>query len=214
MNNKLMSFATITTLVLAMANAYAAPPSSELKVKGTLVVPVCTVSAGDNGVYDYGKQSATLIKPNADTALTAMTKTWTVTCDAETYLNLTPTDNRADTVSTVATSNFGLGKVNTTGKMGFYTATMGNASVDGTSTNLFVTNNNTISTTNVKPTAAIFNGGRSGWAASGTTQKSGKIFVADITVAPTLASSAVMNGPITDDANLDGSVTLTFAYGL
>ncbi len=214
MNKKIISFATATALALTMANAYAAPPVSELKVKGQLVVPVCTVAAADDGIYDFGKQSATIVKPAGDTPLTAMSKTWTVTCDAETYLNLTPTDNRADSASSVSTTYFGLGKVNTDGKIGYYTATMSKGSVDSVSTNLFMTSTSTIATANVNATAQIYKGGRSGWAATSTTQKSGKVFVADITVAPNLASTAVMNGPITEDTNLDGSLTLSFAYGI
>ncbi len=197
-----------------MANAYAAAPVSDLIVKGKLVVPVCSIAAGDEGIYDFGKQSATVVKPNADTALTPMVKTWTITCDAETYLNLTPTDNRAESASTASNVNFGLGSVNGSGKIGYYTATMSNATVDDTNTNLFITSNGTIGTGAVKTTAQIYKGYRSGWAATASTQKSGKVFVADITVAPTLASSAVMNGPITEDTNLDGSLTLNFAYGI
>lgn len=205
---------TLSSLLLAMATAQAAAPIAELKVKGQLVVPVCTVAAADDGIYDFGKQSATVVKPNADTTLPSMVQTWTISCDAETYLNLTPTDNRADSASTTSTVNFGLGKVNDSGKIGYYTATMSNGMVDTVSTNLFITNNNVIGTGAVKATAQIYTGGRSGWAATGTTQKSGKVFVTDITVTPTLASSATMNGPITEDTNLDGSLTLSFAYGI
>ncbi len=213
-HHKTLSSVAFALMAFSMANAYAAPPVAELKVKGQLVVPVCTVAASDDGVYDFGKQSATLVKPNAYTNLTPMVKTWTVTCDAETYLNLTPTDNRADSTSAVANANFGLGKVNTDGKIGYYTATMSKATVDNTSTSLFSTRNNVIASADVAATTAIATGGRSGWAASSTTQKSGKVFSADITVQPYLASSAIMQGPITDDTNLDGSLTLSFAYGI
>ncbi|WP_257010628.1 hypothetical protein [Burkholderia ubonensis] len=42
----------------------------------------------------------------------------------------------------------------------------------------------------------------------------GEVFTADLVVAPTLAGSATMNGPLTDAVDLDGSATLTFAFGL
>lgn len=201
-----------STLLLTMANAQAANPSAELKVIGELTVPTCTVASTNDGVYDFGKLSATMIKPSATTALTAQTKTWTISCDAETYLNFTPVDNRAASSSSSATTNFGMGTVNGTGKIGYYTAQLKNATVDGTTSSLFTSASATFTPAT---TAAITTGQRSGWATSAAnTQKSGRVFVADITVSPVLASSSTMNGPITDDTKIDGSMTLNFAYGI
>ncbi|MHA7847529.1 DUF1120 domain-containing protein [Serratia sp. D1N4] len=212
MKKHVITATALSTLLLTMANAHADAPTAELKVIGELTVPTCTVAGPDDGIYDFGKLSATMIKPAATTALTPMTKTWTVTCDAETYLNFAPVDNRAASASAVATTNFGMGMVNNTGKIGYYTAQMENATVDGVASSLFTSASATFTPA---ATANITTGQRSGWAtATANTQKSGKIFVADITVSPVLASSATMNGPITDDTNIDGSMTLNFAYGI
>ncbi|AHG18586.1 beta-fimbriae major subunit [Chania multitudinisentens RB-25] len=212
MKKHVIAATTLSTLLLAMANAQAATPTAELKVIGELTVPACTVAAADDGVYDFGRLSATMVKPAATTALTPMTKTWTITCDAETYLNFAPVDNRAASVSTVATTNFGMGMVNGTGKIGYYTAQMANATVDGVASELFTSASSTFTPA---ATADITTGLRSGWATpTANTQKSGKVFVSDIIVSPVLASSATMNGAITDDTNLDGSMTLSFAYGI
>ncbi len=210
MNAKLFSLSTASALLLAMANAYAAPPVAELKVIGTLTVPTCNVASGQDGVYDIGKVSATMVKPTAVTPLTALNKTWTVTCDAETYLNFKPVDNRADTASAGSTTNFGLGMVNETGKIGYYNVTMKNASVDGVDTSVFTSANTAVASA---ASVTVNSANRNGWSVS-TAQKSGKVFVADLEVAPTLASSASMNGSITEDTDIDGSLTLNFAYGI
>ncbi len=213
MNKKtIASLALTSALALLASMAQAAPPTADLQVSGKLVVPVCSVAAADDGVYNIGKQSATVVKPAADTVLGDMTKTWTIACDAETYLNFSVVDNRADTASTVSAINYGLGSVNGTGKIGFYTARIGNAKVDNVDTLLHGTSGTTVTTAGKE--IGIYKTYKTIWVANASTQKSGKVFMADITVTPTLASSAVMNGPITEDTNIDGSMTLTFAYGL
>ncbi|WP_145501865.1 DUF1120 domain-containing protein, partial [Yersinia similis] len=91
----LVKIAILSSLVISISAANAAVPTAELKVVGTVTVPSCTVVSPDAGVYDMGKLSSSLIKPgNAVTALEPINKTWTVNCDANTYLNFTPVDNR------------------------------------------------------------------------------------------------------------------------
>ncbi|MEB7886694.1 DUF1120 domain-containing protein [Serratia fonticola] len=213
MKKHIINTLTLSTLLLAMTQAQAADAlTAELKVVGELTVPTCTVAATDDGVYDIGKQSSTVISATSVKILTAMTKTWTVTCDAETYMNFTPVDNRAASKSSTLATAFGLGNVNGTGKIGFFEVTAKNAQVDSVASSLF-----TSATATFTPVSATYvtNGMRTGWATTtANTQKSGKVFVADIVVTPVLASSATMNGPITDTAKIDGSVTLNFAYGI
>ncbi len=211
MNKKFIAASALfATLTLGANIAHAAPPVAELKVIGTLTVPTCTVASADDGIYDIGKISASMVKPAAITPLTPMNKTWTVTCDAETYLNFKPVDNRADSASVSNTTSFGLGSVNESGKIGYYTVTMKNANVDGTDTSVFSSASATVASA---ATVAVNSANRNGWSV-GTAQKSGKIFVADLEVAPTLASTASMNGAITEDTDIDGSLTLNFAYGI
>ena len=212
MKKSLFTLSTLSALILSAGVAQADALTAELKVVGELVVPTCTVAATDDGIYDIGKQSATLIKPAASTTLAVMSKTWTVTCDAVTYMNFTPVDNRAASKSDATGTSFGLGNVNGTGKIGYFTATASNATVDGVASRLFSSANATFTPA---ATANLTNGQKTGWATTAAnTQYSGKVFVADIAVTPVLASSATMNGPITDNADIDGSVTLTFAYGI
>ncbi len=208
--NLMASFALLPILAVGISTAQAAAPTAELKVTGTLTVPSCTVTSANDGVYEIGKISATMVKPAANTPLETMSKTWTITCDAETYLNFKPVDNRADTASLAAAANFGLGSVNTTGKIGYYTVAMKNATVDGASSSVFSSATSSITSTTA---TNISTANRSGWSA-GTLQKSGKVFTADLDVTPNLASSAMMNGPVTEDSDIDGSLTLNFAYGI
>ena len=212
MKTSVLVLSTLSALILSTSAAHADALTAELKVVGELTIPTCTVAATDEGIYDIGKQSATLIKPAANTILPSMTKTWTVTCDADTYMNFKPVDNRAASKSNPFTTSFGLGNVNETGKIGYFTAMASNATVDGVDSRLF-----TSASASFTPalTVALTSGQRTGWAtASNNVQNSGKVFVADIAVTPVLGSSTTMNGPITDNTDIDGSVTLSFAYGI
>lgn len=186
-------------------------PTSSLNVKGTIGVPGCTVSAPDDGIYDFGRIAASLVKPgNATTALTPITRTWTVTCDAQTYLSFSVVDNRAATASTAAATNFGLGNVNGTGKIGFYTVALQKPTVDGVASFTYASIGTSISGA---ATTLLGSNTRHGWATSNQ-QKEGKTFTADLAVTPTLAGSSAMGGAITDSVPLDGSLTLNFAFGL
>ncbi len=218
MNPIIKALALVISSLGLITVSQAAVPSADLKVKGQLVVPTCLVNAAHDGVYDLGKISATTVKPNANTALPKQSQTWTITCDAETYLNLAHSDNRADSVSTVSNeggANFGLGAVNNGGKIGFYKVLFENGSIDGRPAYFFVSQGPTITSNNHVKSLHLYTGWRLGWAdPSALAQKSGKVFVADVAIFPTLASSQNMKGPITDDTHIDGSLTMTFAYGI
>jgi Protein of unknown function (DUF1120) len=212
MKKQLANIIVLSSLIFGINTASADAPTAELKVIGTLTVPGCTVVAPDDGVYDFGKVSATKVKSGTTyTSLTPVTKTWTVNCDADTFLNFTPVDNRATSASEVAEMYFGLGNVNGTGKIGFYYAVMNNGTVDGVASNVFSSVNTTfpaVTGTN------LTTGMRTGWSSAANTQKAGKVFTADITVNPLLGGTTTMGGPITEDVEIDGSLTMNFAFGI
>jgi type 1 fimbria pilin len=86
--NKFFVKTTLASLMLISASAVMADaPTAELKVAGKVAVPGCTIAQSAGGTYDYGSISPTLVKASATTALTAQTQTWTVTCDAQTFLS-------------------------------------------------------------------------------------------------------------------------------
>ncbi|CFR07189.1 beta-fimbriae major subunit [Yersinia frederiksenii] len=205
---------TLASLILSVA-AQAATPTTELKVKGIIGTPSCTVNAPDGGIYNIGEVSSTNIKAGvATTVLPSISKTWTVTCDSQTFLSLTAYDNRkASSSDSTSIHSFGLGFVNGSGKIGFYRTTMSNATVDGVSSFLyFIDANNVLQGGHTLET--LTNNFRFGWSETTTTAKSGKIFSADFTVIPTLAGAATMGGAITENINIDGSTTMNFAFAI
>ena len=212
MKKPLTKIAILSSLVVSISAASAAVPTAELKVVGTMTVPSCTVVSPDAGIYDIGKLSSSLVKPGTTvTVLAQINKTWTVNCDANTYLNFTPVDNRVGSSSDGSAAAFGLGKINDTGKIGYYTVQMRNATVDGKKSGVFTASSASFSQAD---TSYLNRGQRTGWAAGANTQNSGKVFVADLLVTPVLAGTNTMNGAITEDAKIDGSLTMNFAFGI
>ena len=204
--------------LLACAQAVAAVDPSDLKVTGTIKTPVCTVNAGDNnGTYDYGKISTTLIKPGTThTPLTKQTQTWTVDCNADTYITYTPIDNEHDSVSNPGTSSFGLGYINETGKIGYYSVKMSGGKVDGVDVQMmFADKGATYGTSQATSTLNL--GTIFSWTSDNGTRsypKAGKLFVMDVAVEPFLAGSTTMNGSVKESVPLHGSVTLNYAFGI
>ncbi|CNE69596.1 beta-fimbriae major subunit [Yersinia rohdei] len=201
-------------LILCATAAHAAPPTAELKVKGEIGVPACNINAPDNGVYNFGNISSTQIKSGTTTTgLPKMSKSWTIICDASTYLNVTPIDNRAATASSTETkARFGLGSINGNGKIGFYWVALSNAKVDNQPSNLYYTSTNAF--TSVGTSANLWSGSITGWASAANTQTAGKVFSADFEVEPVLAGVTDMKGTITEDIKIDGSLTMNFAFGI
>ncbi|KVD86897.1 hypothetical protein WS63_19570 [Burkholderia stagnalis] len=216
LHHRVLAFSAASAMLFAGA-AHADAPTANLYVKGRIDVPTCTVSSPNDGTYDFGEIGSTMIKTGtATTTLDPKSQTWTASCGAKTYLSFSMTDNRKDSVSAPGSNNFGLGFVNDTGKLGYYQVKMENAMVDDAASNVYVTNNGTISSSTAGTSKMLTSDSayKHGWAKGTTTQAMGEVFTADLVVTPTLAGSTTMNGPLTDAVDLDGSATLTFAFGL
>ncbi|BEM59370.1 hypothetical protein SME22J_32310 [Serratia marcescens] len=205
--------ASIMAIAMMANQVSAASMSPELKVKGQMAVPSCQVSIANDGVFDLGKVSNSLINSTAASALAKSQKQLVVNCEAETFLNFTVVDNREGSASVADSANFGLGSVNGSGKLGYYKVNILNAAVNGVSSALYSVKKGTTTFSTVS-SAYIDKNNVTGWAKSGNVQNSGKLFAALLQVEPYLASSKDMNGPITDNVKLDGSSTLSFAYGI
>lgn len=220
MKKRLIALVALSLLALIVVNARAAVPTAELKVQGNIQVPSCTITPPDDGVYDLGKLSPSLIAANTTTALPEMTKTWTVACDSQTYLSVTAVDNRVVTASQASPANqmyFGLGNINGTGKIGYYMASIRNGIVDGVASSVYYAQagSTTLTASATPPTGYYFNDNiRYGWSGTNATPIAGRVFTADIRIYPVLASAASMNGPVTDGSKIDGSMTLNFAYAI
>lgn len=212
MKKSVTALGVVSAVVMMAGNVMAAPATSELKVVGQMAVPACKVDAKELTV-DLGSISHTLIKPSVVTALATKDATIGVTCEAETFLNFTVNDNREGTASVTHPYYFGLGNVNGSGKLGYYSLILKNALVDGVSSMTYMSPKGSSSVSAVA-SSKIMKNYVVGWAKSHGNQNSGKRFVATLEVSPVLASSKMMGGPITDNVKLDGSATLNFSYGL
>jgi hypothetical protein len=215
MKNTLQRSLLATALVLSAGAVHAGQISpAELKVIGTLEVPACSVTAGDDGTYSYGTLNPSDIRPGtAVNTLKMISKPWKIECEGDTYLSFRVVDNAAASRSVVGSQYFGLGNVNGEGKVGYFTMMMRNPKVDGIVSNVFATQTSSLSRSNY--TTVYQDGYVMGWAQpAANVQQIGKVFEADLEVQAYLAGTQTMNGPITDDAKLAGSLTLNFAYGL
>ncbi|CAI1046875.1 DUF1120 domain-containing protein [Serratia entomophila] len=211
--NKIALRMMVASTLLAAGASLAAGPSAEIKVVGELVAPTCEVKLPNDGIFDYGSISHTGI--SRDKAVSLGVKggaAMEVKCDAETPMTFNVIDNRLGTASEQG-KTFGLGNVNATGKLGFYSIRAYFPQVDGALGRLFVTQDSTI--TSPAGVVQLEHGKRVGWAlASSNALAIGKNFTALLSVEAFLAKSGDMHGGIGEDVNLDGSTTLEFGFGL
>ncbi|EPN2807054.1 DUF1120 domain-containing protein [Serratia marcescens] len=209
---------TAVSALLFSAGSIAALPSAEIQVTGLLITPACEVDVGPGLVADYVSINHTMIDATKPTSLglnnlgpgNGKVK---VTCDAETTLSFGVTDNQLGTASVAGSQNFGLGNVNQTGKLGYYTITAQEAWVNSVPQSLFVTTDGTVTT----PVGVLKleHGKRFGWADSGSrTMSVGKSFEMRLLVEAFLARKGDMHGGVGEDTKLDGSTTLNFGFGL
>lgn len=215
MKKCVLKITAISSLLLSTASL--AAPSAEIKVTGELVAPTCQVTLNNNGVYDYGNISHTLVDTNKPVSLGAKSGGETdlhVNCSSPTALTFKVIDNRLGTASVAGNQNLGLGNVNNTGKLGYYQVKALLGRVDGILSPLFMTSGNTIPEGN--GTVLLEHGKRLGWRdpSNSHEQAIGKDFTAMLIVEAFLAKRGDLNGPLGEGVNLDGSATLEFGFGL
>lgn len=190
--------------------------TANLKVTGAFGAQgVCNITSTNFGTYDFGVVSSALVKPAARTPLSPISATWTVECSTTTSVTFSTSDSqRASLVEPATLTNFGLGNVNNTGKIGHYTVTAIQPTVDGREARVF-----TIVGTGAidgKPSATLGHTQRTGWAQTVDPKllSVGKVFKVNLDVTPTLNSETEMSGPPQDGTQLNGGLTLTFKQGL
>lgn len=115
-----------SVLLLNSATAFAAS-SVDLTVKGLIVPSACTPTLSGGGVIDHGKVSAKDLNPDRATSIGFHTLSLSVNCDAPIQFALHPIDNRA--ASGIST-DFGLGFINDTQKLGHFSLTLRNPVAD------------------------------------------------------------------------------------
>lgn len=239
---KLFSSAAICA-ALAMSNAHAANDVT-LKVIGNIVPGSCVPSLPNGGVVDYGTMPASTINPtgtaNTLVQLGAKSITLTITCDSDTSVGVTSTDNRHDTrvglgsaayienwffdnVNANASGNaYGLGKTSAGVNIGSYViaADPVNTTTDGVVADLIAaTGTDTSNYTWVKSSTGAFAPVNSGTgqtrvftaAASGTTTpKAFKVMNMPLRITTALQDNTVLGTG--DTITLDGNATLSLVY--
>lgn len=134
MKNTMLLSVLFAALTLS-AGARAAD-TAELKVKGSVKPPSCTVSLAAGGVIDYGDIPPSRLSTTAATKLERRTTTFSIDCaTGKTKMALKLSDNRASSVVAAIgklPSGFfyGLGIVDGK-KIGVYTVTMDKVQADG-----------------------------------------------------------------------------------
>lgn len=114
-------------LLLNMFSPAHAASSTDLTVRGLITPSACAPALSGGGVIDFGKLSASDLKPDNPTSLPTHSFQMTVSCDAPTLFGLKTTDNRASS----AISDYGLGFVNGDKKLGGYYLYFKNPMMDG-----------------------------------------------------------------------------------
>lgn len=122
MNKHLIAIAG-ALLITGTAPAFAAS-TVDLTVKGIITPNACTPGLSSGGVIDHGKMSAKDLNTDRITPLPAASLQMTVNCDAPVLFALRAMDNRLGSGSG---SDFGLGLINGTQKLGFYSLNMGSS---------------------------------------------------------------------------------------
>ncbi|HDL7342304.1 DUF1120 domain-containing protein [Yersinia enterocolitica] len=208
MKKQLIALTALSYLIFGFNAANAKAPTAELTVKGQVSPPGCIVMAPDGGVYNVGEIAGHTVKPSVLTVLPSITKNWSVICDAETYVSVTGSDNRAG--SSTSGGRYGLGFVNGAGKIGDYGVYFSNAKVDGTAK--YFRKQEEAAAAILSLSIGPLNG--LSWVHANATKAPGKVFSADIEVMPRLGSVADMKGPITENVKIDGSMTLSIIIGI
>ncbi|CNF62299.1 DUF1120 domain-containing protein [Yersinia enterocolitica] len=208
MKKQLIALTALSYLIFGFNAANAKAPTAELTVKGQVSPPGCIIMAPDGGVYNVGEIAGHTVKPSALTVLPSITKNWSVICDAETYVSVTGSDNRAG--SSTSGGRYGLGFVNGAGKIGDYGVYFSNAKVDGTAK--YFRKQEEAAAAILSLSIGPLNG--LSWVHANATKAPGKVFSADIEVMPRLGSVADMKGPITENVKIDGSMTLSIIIGI
>lgn len=123
----LLGALTGATLLFATTTTFAAS-TVDLTVKGLIVPSACTPSLSSGGVIDHGKISAKDLDPDKPTIIGNHTLTMSVACEGKTLIALQSEDNRRG--SSISTSDYGLGLINGTQKLGHYVLKIANPIAD------------------------------------------------------------------------------------
>nr|WP_282557234.1 MULTISPECIES: hypothetical protein [Providencia] len=174
--------------------------------------PSCEIIIPDGGQYQFNQIHARLFHATKKMEIPEVVKTWQVVCNTSIQLSVRFSDNRVDTSSIGIENNFGLGQVNTHGKLGNYQLILNQFKVDGDLVGLGAINN--ISQSKTTKGLTVLKNEIYTWLNSDNSLSVGKVFSLNIAVKPILNNLTETNGPIIDGADFDGSADIIFSFGI
>lgn len=200
--------ALFATLLLTGTGTAHAASSVDLTVRGLITPSACEPSLSGGGNVELGKISAKDLNADTHTRLPNQTLQLTITCDAATLMAIEPKDNRAGSAFNSSNTNFGLGLVNGSEKLGAFQmylqlpvgdgAALGPiSSSDGGLTwtrYMYMTNDGITSVANTTTIAPV----------------PVQSLVTDVVIIPFIASASSLT--LTEEVPIDGSATLTVKY--
>jgi len=208
-------------LTAAMAASFqASAASTEMKVTGEISEGACNVTAQNNGLIDFGDILNASILAGTVFKLAGTPFTIDISCSEPTNVGYRIVDNRAESASPVAEPNLGIGFDKSGNKIGYlnlqqtdYALLDGNVAGGGTpaahmlTRNAGVTWGNFLKDSSLRPIEYYsFNLVRA------SPLVPGPISTAVLTFTPHLNISPRETLDMTDEINIDGSVTLELLY--
>lgn len=219
MNISYLQAALALLLAGTSVNASAAIDPHDLEVTGTIRTPLCVVTADNEGVYEYGKINLANIPATGHLKLPPLNQQWVVNCGrGVTYLGFQVVDNRAASASAAGNDKFGLGEVADApgSRIGYYTVTLSGALLDGATA--YVLKAAPGAGSGVAATSIGLDQTQShSWASmAGTDQPpaAGSVFSVGLAVEGNIADATTRGAPVTEGTSLDGSMTLSYSFGL
>ncbi|MBC2689945.1 MULTISPECIES: DUF1120 domain-containing protein [Pseudomonas] len=200
-----------TALLLGATTSVFAASSTDLTITGTITPAACTPTLENGGVVDYRRISAKDLNATTNTQLDEQTLELTVSCGtAATQFAIQPIDNRSDSQGPMP-EHFGLGIINGSEKLGFYTLTLTNLNADVPS-RLIQSADGGNTWSNIVDNTAIL---RESLIAVGSltppfSPSDITSATMDITVKPSINPTDGLT--LTDEVQLDGSATLQIVY--
>jgi len=194
-------------IVLTSPLAFAAS-STDLSVTGTITPNACTPLLSEGGNVDHGKISSKDLNKDKITRLATKTLQLTVNCDSPIAFRLKPIDNQEGSDADEGTG-FGLGFINGDQKLGFISPRLHAPLGDGVAVRHIISYNNGDSWTNTPimhpRTISAF-----GAVGGPDTPIAIKDLVTDLSISTYIARADSLD--LTNDAAIDGSVTLEVLY--
>lgn len=212
--NNMFKKSLLALSLIAISGVALSAPVANLKINGTITPPTCTINNENETEIQYNFDVAPGLFPaSGNLTLDSQVKDIEVVCDATTFLSFDISDNRADSVMTAGSNNFGLGEYGETTKVGFYNVTMQNAKVQATPESTANVAGIKTGTTGAAAAKVLDKTMSTTWTVStaSNTAASGQVFSAELAVKPTL-NAALKNSDGT--AKLDGHAVLAFGFGI